>query len=131
MNLILRFFIFIGIGLHSFISPLNNSLFANESIQLEESFTKFEKGSPCVIVIFGATGDLTARKLIPAIYHLNQEALFPIRQPSLDLLEVNILTLLFGSRWVKPFPTRRIGISLKISYFITHPILKRMRGMKI
>jgi glucose-6-phosphate 1-dehydrogenase len=25
---------------------------------------------PCVIVIFGATGDLTARKLIPAIYNL-------------------------------------------------------------
>src|SRR5436190_5267123 len=25
---------------------------------------------PCTIVIFGATGDLTARKLIPAFYHL-------------------------------------------------------------
>src|SRR5687768_5644396 len=25
---------------------------------------------PCVIVIFGATGDLTARKLIPALYNL-------------------------------------------------------------
>src|ERR1043166_9374309 len=25
---------------------------------------------PCSIVIFGATGDLTARKLIPAFYHL-------------------------------------------------------------
>ena len=24
----------------------------------------------CVIVIFGASGDLTARKLIPALYHL-------------------------------------------------------------
>jgi glucose-6-phosphate 1-dehydrogenase len=28
---------------------------------------------PCVIVIFGATGDLTARKLVPAIYHLGLE----------------------------------------------------------
>ena len=26
--------------------------------------------APCTIVIFGATGDLTARKLIPALYHL-------------------------------------------------------------
>lgn len=28
---------------------------------------------PSVIVIFGATGDLTARKLVPAIYHLAKE----------------------------------------------------------
>ena len=25
---------------------------------------------PCVVVIFGATGDLTARKLMPALYNL-------------------------------------------------------------
>ena len=30
---------------------------------------------PCVIVIFGATGDLTARKLLPAIYNLRRENL--------------------------------------------------------
>ncbi len=29
---------------------------------------------PCVMVIFGATGDLTARKLIPAIYNLNKSS---------------------------------------------------------
>ncbi len=28
---------------------------------------------PCVIVIFGATGDLTARKLVPALYNLTRE----------------------------------------------------------
>ncbi|EPP35311.1 glucose-6-phosphate dehydrogenase [Chlamydia ibidis] len=28
---------------------------------------------PCAIVIFGATGDLTARKLLPALYHLTKE----------------------------------------------------------
>lgn len=28
---------------------------------------------PCVMVIFGATGDLTARKLFPALYHLIKE----------------------------------------------------------
>lgn len=31
----------------------------------------------CTIVIFGASGDLTARKLIPALYHLFQERLTP------------------------------------------------------
>ena len=29
---------------------------------------------PCVMVIFGATGDLTARKLIPAIYNLSKSS---------------------------------------------------------
>ncbi len=32
---------------------------------------------PCSIVIFGASGDLTARKLIPAFYHLAKENLLP------------------------------------------------------
>src|ERR1039457_1307750 len=31
----------------------------------------------CSIVIFGASGDLTARKLIPAIYHLFKEKQMP------------------------------------------------------
>ena len=33
---------------------------------------------PCSIVIFGASGDLTARKLIPALYHLCKENLMPL-----------------------------------------------------
>jgi glucose-6-phosphate 1-dehydrogenase len=32
---------------------------------------------PCSIVIFGASGDLTARKLIPALYHLFKERQLP------------------------------------------------------
>lgn len=32
---------------------------------------------PCLLVIFGATGDLTARKLLPALYNLNKEGLLP------------------------------------------------------
>jgi glucose-6-phosphate 1-dehydrogenase len=32
---------------------------------------------PCTIVIFGASGDLTARKLIPALYHLFKEQQMP------------------------------------------------------
>ena len=32
---------------------------------------------PCTIVIFGASGDLTARKLIPALYHLAQDKQMP------------------------------------------------------
>ena len=32
---------------------------------------------PCVVVIFGATGDLTHRKLIPALYNLALERRLP------------------------------------------------------
>ena len=32
---------------------------------------------PCVVVIFGASGDLTKRKLVPALYNLAQERLLP------------------------------------------------------
>src|ERR1700736_2861451 len=32
---------------------------------------------PCVMVIFGASGDLTKRRLIPALYNLSREHLIP------------------------------------------------------
>ena len=32
---------------------------------------------PCAVVIFGASGDLTKRKLLPALYHLQQSRLLP------------------------------------------------------
>ena len=32
---------------------------------------------PCVLVIFGASGDLTRRKLVPAIWHLDQQGRLP------------------------------------------------------
>ena len=35
------------------------------------------KPDPCVVVIFGASGDLTKRKLLPALYHLDQSGLLP------------------------------------------------------
>ena len=34
---------------------------------------------PCTLVIFGATGDLTQRKLMPGLYALAQERLLPRR----------------------------------------------------
>ncbi|HEY2081443.1 MAG TPA: glucose-6-phosphate dehydrogenase [Verrucomicrobiae bacterium] len=36
-----------------------------------------KRAEPCSIVIFGASGDLTARKLIPALYHLFKEKQMP------------------------------------------------------
>src|ERR1700679_1691740 len=32
---------------------------------------------PCIVVIFGASGDLTKRKLLPALFHLEQARMLP------------------------------------------------------
>jgi glucose-6-phosphate 1-dehydrogenase len=44
---------------------------------LEEEGRSSRTIDPCVLVIFGATGDLTGRKLAPAIYNLGREGLLP------------------------------------------------------
>ncbi|MDI1241928.1 MAG: glucose-6-phosphate dehydrogenase, partial [bacterium] len=36
-----------------------------------------KKADPCVMVIFGATGDLTKRKLFPALYNLAKDGHMP------------------------------------------------------
>jgi len=36
-----------------------------------------DQPEPCVVVIFGASGDLTQRKLIPALYELSQQGRLP------------------------------------------------------
>ncbi len=52
------------------VNPLDEIL----ACRLDESRRKVE---PCTIVIFGASGDLTLRKLIPALYHLFLEKQLP------------------------------------------------------
>jgi glucose-6-phosphate 1-dehydrogenase len=42
-----------------------------------EATLKPRTAPPCVMVIFGASGDLTKRKLIPALYNLRQTGLLP------------------------------------------------------
>jgi glucose-6-phosphate 1-dehydrogenase len=44
---------------------------------LEESDRQKKTVEPCIMVIFGATGDLTARKLLPAVYNLAREGELP------------------------------------------------------
>lgn len=44
---------------------------------LADSSRQYKTAEPCVMVIFGATGDLTARRLFPALYNLAREGLLP------------------------------------------------------
>lgn len=44
---------------------------------LEETVSEKKIAEPCVMVIFGATGDLTGRKLLPALYNLARDNQLP------------------------------------------------------
>ncbi|MDF2549599.1 MAG: zwf [Chlamydiales bacterium] len=44
---------------------------------LEDSNRNNKSATPCILVIFGATGDLTARKLVPALYNLALDGQLP------------------------------------------------------
>ncbi len=46
---------------------------------LAEGFLTERKAEPCTVIIFGASGDLTSRKLIPALYKLYCEGFLPQR----------------------------------------------------
>lgn len=44
---------------------------------LEDPLRTAKVSDPCILVIFGATGDLTSRKLMPALYNLAREGQLP------------------------------------------------------
>jgi glucose-6-phosphate 1-dehydrogenase len=53
---------------------IQTNTFANPLIETNRAFKTAES---CILVIFGATGDLTARKLLPALYNLSREGQLP------------------------------------------------------
>jgi glucose-6-phosphate 1-dehydrogenase len=57
------------------VSPVNQS--DNDEMLTCQLGDSRKAVDPCSVVIFGASGDLTARKLIPAIYHLFKEGQMP------------------------------------------------------
>src|SRR5690348_15772077 len=48
---------------------------ARPSVQISGISPKRDRADPCTMVIFGAMGDLTKRKLMPALYELMKEGL--------------------------------------------------------
>ena len=48
-----------------------------EENPLLEGLTLRRRPDPCILVIFGASGDLTSRKLMPALYSLAYRRLLP------------------------------------------------------
>ncbi len=60
------------------VVPVKNSKSADKRIStLASPVSGMEKIDPCTMIILGATGDLTRRKLMPAIYDLARQRLLP------------------------------------------------------
>src|ERR1043165_4900797 len=64
------------------VLPAPRVHFPSPSSQLLCGLTEGEsmtdrKTEPCIMVLFGATGDLARRKLIPALYNLYHDGLLP------------------------------------------------------
>ena len=49
----------------------------NSVAKIFEMADTHKTADPCVMVIFGATGDLTKRKLFPALYNLAKDKFLP------------------------------------------------------
>lgn len=49
----------------------------NPTNPIEDPSRQTKNVDPCILVIFGATGDLTGRKLLPALYNLSLDAQLP------------------------------------------------------
>src|SRR6201998_2561363 len=56
---------------------MNRTSEQSETNPLREGLSTRAIPQPCSIVIFGATGDLTHRKLIPALYNLSADGELP------------------------------------------------------
>jgi glucose-6-phosphate 1-dehydrogenase len=58
-------------------SAVATNLSSSLSNPLREGISARGSPEPCAVVIFGATGDLTRRKLVPALYNLAHEGQLP------------------------------------------------------
>ena len=55
---------------------------ATESNPLREALPRARVPEPCAIVLFGSTGDLAHRKLMPALFNLARGVTCPPNAPS-------------------------------------------------
>lgn len=61
------------------VSGVQASVHISGAAAAEGSKESFRPKDPVTVVIFGASGDLSKRKLIPALYHLQEEGYMPDR----------------------------------------------------
>ncbi len=89
----------------------------NTRIQLNDNeHNLFRLGVPegTVLIIFGASGDLTRRKIMPALYHLSRE----------DLLPQKFLVIGIGRR-IQDTPDFRVHMKHRVIQYCSHKMEKR------
>ena len=80
------------------------------STPVTESTAASPPGEPCIMVLFGACGDLTKRLLMPAIYNLACDGLLPDHFAIIGLAFDKLTTEQFRTRMtedIKKFSTRQ------------------------
>ncbi|HBB97761.1 MAG TPA: glucose-6-phosphate dehydrogenase [Blastocatellia bacterium] len=78
---------------------------------MTETNTKSHISPPCILVIFGAAGDLTKRKLVPALYNLRKNDLLPDNFAIIGVARAEMDTAEFRSRLrdeMKEFATEKV-----------------------
>ena len=65
-----------------------------DSAAAAEPFYAERRPDPCALVMFGITGDLASRKLIPGLYNLAVSGYLPQIQPDLVLAQGDTTTVL-------------------------------------
>ena len=56
---------------------MSTTAISGQQLEMSEPAERTRPAGPCVLVIFGITGDLTKRLLFPALYNLAQQKLLP------------------------------------------------------
>ncbi len=68
-----------------------------------------KKTEPHIVVIFGASGDLTKRKLIPALYELHQQRLLPEQFAVLGVSRTELSDQIFREKMNEFLPTESVN----------------------
>ena len=93
--------------------------------QLKEAKSAERIPEPAVVVIFGASGDLTKRKLLPALFHLEQSGLLPAefavvgvaRRPLQDEFSKDMREGILQFGGVKEGDKKLDGFMERVSYY--------------
>ncbi len=75
--------------------------------------TKDDPADPCVLVIFGASGDLTKRLLMPALYNLHCDGLLDPRTSIVGMAMDDLTSEVFRDRLsadIRKFSTRKVFV---------------------
>jgi len=90
----------------------------NEEIQKQKIFA-MKKSEPHILVIFGASGDLTKRKLIPALYELHTQDLLPDKFAVLGVSRTDLSDFAFKEKMLEFLP-KHLNNQKDIDQFMEH-----------